>query len=416
MRSPGRVLAVAVFCAGVITASVLPAGADRCRALGSGAALAQAAATTTTTTIAPPTVAPGVQVRSAITYQVDQGQPELLDAYLPAPSTGPKPPAVVLIHGGGWTTGNRSVLAPEAAQLAAQGFAAFTIDYRLEDDPTDLPWTDPVDDGQAAVLYVSEHADEFGFDRSRIGLLGASAGGWLVAMIATLGTLDDTTGHDPNATPGRAPAPIAVAVTWSGIFDLTTLQPNGSAIPSGCAGDPACITLLTPDGFDDLTGCSLAQCPQAFAQASPITHVSSATTPMDMFNSAEELVPVAQPDGMATALEGAGVTHDVVILPGNLHAQQYALGAWSQTVAFLSAALDLPATTTTTTVSEPVTAPGAAGDDADDEGTDWAVVGAVGGASLFLIVGGIVLVIATRRRRARRVHHRRPGSAEHDDR
>jgi len=407
------VIAVALCIVGVVIAAVVLAGAHGVRAQSGGTG----GSATTTTTLAPPSVAPGVQVRSAITYQLDQGQPELLDAYLPAPSTGPKPPAVVLIHGGGWTTGNRSVLAPEAAELAAQGFAAFTIDYRLEDDPNQIPWTDPVDDGQAAVLYVYEHADEFGFDRSRIGLLGASAGGWLVAMIATLGTLDDTTGNDQNATPGRVPAPIAVVVTWSGIFDLTTLQPNGSGTPSGCAGDPACITLLTPDGFDDLTGCSLEQCPQAFAQASPITHVSSATTPMDMFNSAEELVPVAQPEAMATALEGAGVAHDVVILPGNLHAQQYALGAWSQTVAFLSAALDLPAaSTTTTTVSEPVTAPGAAGDTADDEGTDWAVVGTVGGVSLFLIVGGIVLVIATRRRRTRRAHHRRPGGAEHDDR
>jgi len=388
---------------------VLPAGAHGRHVIESGDAGGSA---TTTTTVAAPTVAPGVQVRRAITYQVDAGQPELLDAYLPAPRGGSKPPAVVLVHGGGWTTGNRSVLGPEAAQLAALGYAAFTIDYRLEDDPDQIPWTDPVDDVQAAILYVSEHAQDFGFDRSRLGLLGASAGGWVVAMVATLGTLDDTTGKDPNAIPGRRPVPIDVVLTWSGIFDLTTLQPDGSGTPPGCAGDPACITVLTPQGFADLTDCSLQQCPQTFAQASPVKHVSSTTTPLYMFNSAEELVPVAQPEGMATALKGASVAHDVVVLAGNLHAQEYAPEAWSRTVMFLGAALD-PTSTATTTAPDLTVAPGGA---RPDEGTDWVVIAAVAGTALLLIVGGMVLVLATRRRRARRVQHRPPGGAGHTSR
>lgn len=400
----GRAALAAACVVGAITASTLPAGAG-------------ATPVTTTTTVAAPALAPGVQVRSAITYQVDQGQPELLDAYLPAPTGGPKPPAVMLIHGGGWTTGNRSVLGPEAAQLAAAGYVAFTIDYRLEDDPNQIPWTDPVDDAQAALYYVYDHAEEFGFDRTRIGLLGASAGGWLVAMVATLGTLDDTTGADPNATPGRDPIPIDVVVTWSGIFDLTTLQPNGSTPPPGCAGDPACITLLTPDGFDDLTGCSLQECPQAFAAASPITHVGPDTPTMDMFNSAEELVPVAQPQAMASALGDAGVQHDVVILPGNLHAQEYALPAWSQTVDFLGAVLDPKgAATTTTSTAVPTAAPADRPGAEPDEGTDWAVVGAVGGGVLLLLGAGITLVVVSRRRRARSAHHPRPTRAGRSNR
>ena len=408
MRAWGRVVLVMACIGGAVTASVLPAGAHGRRVGVSGAPVGSATTTTTTTTVAAPTVAPGVQVRTAIPYQVDGGVPELLDAYLPAPGGGPKPPAVVLVHGGGWSTGNRSVLGPEAAQLAAQGYAAFTIDYRLEDDPGPIPWTDPIDDLQAAIFYVSDHADEFGFDRSRIGLLGASAGGWLVAMVATLGTLDDTTGHDPNAAPGRAPVPLDVVVTWSGIFDLTTLQPEGTAPGPGCAGDPVCLTLGTPLGFDFLTGCSLDQCPQTFAQASPITHVNAKTTPMYLFNSVEELVPVAQPQAMAAALGQAGVAHDMVILPGNLHAQQYAPAAWTQTVGFLGAALDPKAATTTTVapVANPTAAPGAPG---DEDGTDWLVIGIVGGVVLLLVVGGIVLVLASRRRRARHAHHHPPG-------
>ena len=171
----------------------------------------------------------GVTIEPGITYQLDNGppgtplQPELLDAYLPATPRGVTPPAVVLVHGGGWAGGNRTVLAPEAQQLAQMGWAAFTIDYRLEGDPTQLPWNDELDDVQAAVRFVAAHATRFNFDPQRIAMIGASAGGHLVALVATLGTLDDTTGHDQNATPGAKPVNPVVVATWSGVFDLGQL-------------------------------------------------------------------------------------------------------------------------------------------------------------------------------------------------
>jgi acetyl esterase/lipase len=83
-----------------------------------------------------------VTIEQAITYQLDNGppgtppQPELLDAYLPPRQRGVTPAAIVLVHGGGWAGGSRTVLAPEAQQLAQMGYASFTIDYRLEGDPT----------------------------------------------------------------------------------------------------------------------------------------------------------------------------------------------------------------------------------------------------------------------------------------
>jgi acetyl esterase/lipase len=364
----------------------------------------------------PPELAPGVTVRSGITYQVDDGDPEQLDAYLPA-GKGPHG-GVVLIHGGGWTTGSRTVLAPEAAQLAAQGYVAFTIDYRLEDDPTQIPWTDPVDDAQAAVLYVAEHADEFGLDRTRIAVLGASAGGWLAAMLATLGTLDDTTGQDQNATPGRVEVPIVAAVSWSGIFDLPPLQSVDGQPLAGCDGDPACGLLQTPTGFEDLTGCSIEACPQTFADASPLDHVSDSTAPMALFNSARELIPLSQPRTMSSALDEHDVTNELLVVPGSDHAQQYAATAWDRTLAFLEPYLGPPTATTPVTLVDSPPVPGtlppppgelnASGasttdDPASDESSDDSLTAGllVAGAAVLVCAGAALLVVG-RRRRARR--------------
>ncbi|HZP27625.1 MAG TPA: alpha/beta hydrolase [Acidimicrobiia bacterium] len=195
-----------------------------------GLGLVAASAPPTTPAPLPPSTGPGgVTVEQGITYQLDNGppgtppQPELLDAYLPARRPGATPPAVVLVHGGGWAGGSRTVLAPEAQQLTQMGWVSFTIDYRLEDDPTQLPWNDELDDVQAAVRFVAAHAERFQLDPARIGMIGASAGGHLVALVATLGTLDDTTGHDQNAVPGAKPVNAVVVATWSGVFDLGQL-------------------------------------------------------------------------------------------------------------------------------------------------------------------------------------------------
>ena len=156
------------------------------------------------------------------------------------------------MHGGGWAGGSRTVLAPEAQQLAAMGWASFTIDYRLEDDPTQLPWTDELDDVQAAVRFVAANANRFDLDPQRIGMIGASAGGNLVGLVATLGTLDDTTGHDQNAVAGRQ------ADQPGGRRHLVRgLRPGSAGVDRGSAADglrrrPRLHRRLPPQRHPDL--------------------------------------------------------------------------------------------------------------------------------------------------------------------
>src|SRR2546422_11513156 len=76
-----------------------------------------------------PTSASAAPSVSGVTYSVPDSVPLLLDVY--EPSGGGPFPAIVLVHGGGWKSGSRTVVADEAATLARAGFVVFDIDYRL---------------------------------------------------------------------------------------------------------------------------------------------------------------------------------------------------------------------------------------------------------------------------------------------
>lgn len=118
------------------------------------------------------------------------GQVELkLDAYVPQ-STGPHP-VVLVVHGGAWSSGNRRQLAFYAMKLARAGFCCFAIDYRLAPKHK---FPAQIEDCRAAVRWIRKHAAEHGGDASRLGAIGYSAGGHLVALLGTTGSAGDAQG------------------------------------------------------------------------------------------------------------------------------------------------------------------------------------------------------------------------------
>ncbi|MBM3793177.1 MAG: alpha/beta hydrolase [Acidobacteria bacterium] len=102
-----------------------------------------------------------------------------LDVHIPQ---GPGPfPAVILVHGGGWTAGHKTVnfvkdLFPVLDQT---GMAWFTIDYRLAPQH---PYPAALEDVEAAVAWVKENARQYKVNPKRIALMGESAGGHLVNL------------------------------------------------------------------------------------------------------------------------------------------------------------------------------------------------------------------------------------------
>jgi acetyl esterase/lipase len=123
--------------------------------------------------------------RLNIQYGEAGGEKLFLDAHVPAGDG--KFPVVLLVHGGGWSAGDKETdIVPVFAQ-SATNFTWFTINYRLA--PTNR-WPACYDDLLTAIRWVKNHAAEFKGDPNRIALLGYSAGGHLVTLAATLAKND----------------------------------------------------------------------------------------------------------------------------------------------------------------------------------------------------------------------------------
>ena len=78
-----------------------------------------------------PVVPEGVSVLHGICYRQIGVRRLLLDLCLPHHATREPVPAIILIHGGGWRSGDRAMELPMALQLAGRGYVAATVEYRL---------------------------------------------------------------------------------------------------------------------------------------------------------------------------------------------------------------------------------------------------------------------------------------------
>lgn len=112
----------------------------------------------------------------------------LLDVYRMPQAPGDTPrPAVMVIHGGGFSAGGRGDAVPvqTAEALALGGFVAFSVDYRLAKDGnvTKQAFPGNIHDCKTAVRWIRANAATYGVDPNRIGASGGSAGGWLALCL-----------------------------------------------------------------------------------------------------------------------------------------------------------------------------------------------------------------------------------------
>lgn len=109
-----------------------------------------------------------------------------LDAFLNTEEK--QKPTVILVHGGGWKSGDKSLMAPLAQYIASKGYACFTIEYRLSPE---AKFPAGIYDIKNAIQFVKTKAKEFNIDSSKVAILGCSSGGQMAALIGT-------TNHDKN--------------------------------------------------------------------------------------------------------------------------------------------------------------------------------------------------------------------------
>jgi acetyl esterase/lipase len=223
---------------------------------------------------------------TTVTYGRVDDERLILDVYEPATSSDEPRPAVILIHGGAGKFGDRSVEADRAQGLAANGYVAFNIDYRLLQDDGSNAWPTQLEDAQLAVRWIRANADKYNVDPDRICSLGHSFGGLLAAQ---LGVRD--TSSDGDLTLGEHSSKVTCVVAIAAGLDamhptISDLADVEMALYGGAAGPVPNIRL----------------------DASPLAHVSAETVPFLIFHGADdEDTSVEESRKMVDALHRAGV-------------------------------------------------------------------------------------------------------------
>lgn len=234
---------------------------------------------------------------SDLEYGQAGGEKLLLDVSVPA-GAGPFPMAI-LVHGGGWSRGDKSGLdeptksgdiTPWFAPLTAAKFTWFSINYRHA--PKNR-WPACFEDVQTAIRWVKAHATEFKGDPSRIALFGHSAGGHLVCLAATLA--DDSV---------RVQAVVGYAPVTNHEQDLPV---RGGLSPS-LQNLLARPKELTPESLGLLR------------VISPLNHVRPGLPPFLLIHGdADKTVPIQQSLDFQAKLRASGVRCDLIIIPGASH-------------------------------------------------------------------------------------------------
>ena len=123
-----------------------------------------------------------------------------LDLYLPERTAAPIP-TILYLHGGAWSTGDRTVIEPVVLAQVARGFALASADYRLSGTAV---WPAQMHDVRAAMRWLRRNAPAHGLDPRRMIVFGVSAGGHLACMLGTAGDKgmpEDGAEDDVPATP-----------------------------------------------------------------------------------------------------------------------------------------------------------------------------------------------------------------------
>jgi len=272
LRHRGRVLAA--LTALTITAALTACSATDAAPTAAGAHAAPAAAAHAT----PPR---GVVVTDDVPYAGTRDRQQQLDVCAPT-ATGQLRPAVLLIHGGGWHSGDKSTVESSCEWLAQAGFVTFNIDYRLAPR---VRYPSQPDDVRAALRFIRTPAtaSHYEIDPARIAAFGGSAGGNLAALLAL---------RDSGADAGNR---VSALVDLSGPMDLTASRLTAHQDPR-----------LTADETGFLDCRTLAHC-SAAAAASPLHAVSAGDPPTFIGQASVDFVPNTQGNALRDALEKVGV-------------------------------------------------------------------------------------------------------------
>lgn len=163
-----------------------------------------------------------------------------LDVYAPALAHQQPLPMVLMVHGGGWTRGDKAhapVAGNKVAAFVPRGLVFVSTNYRMATTPPD-PLLQASDVAHA-LAFVQQHASEWGGDPTRVVLMGHSAGAHLVALLTAAPSLAVAAGAAPW---------IGTVSLDSGTLDVpaTMGRPHRELFDAAFGNDPVVWQRLSP--------------------------------------------------------------------------------------------------------------------------------------------------------------------------
>ncbi len=225
-----------------------------------------------------------------ISYGSDPAQK--MDVYLPTGRTTSSTKVMVLIHGGGWTGGDKSEFDAYIATFKQRlpGYAFISLNYRLANNTTNR-FPAQENDVKAALEFLSGKLDEYKIS-NKIVLLGLSAG----AHLALLQGYKHTTPLKPRAV-----------ISFFAPTDLVDMHQNP-------------VSTYTPMMLEALLGATPESNLGAYQQSSPAFFVNGSSAPTLLFHGGKDnVVPPSQATILNNKLQAAGVIHEYVFYPNEGH-------------------------------------------------------------------------------------------------
>ena len=237
-----------------------------------------------------------------VEYARPAGKPLLLDLHVP---DGPGPfPAAILIHGGGFDEGSKSInVRPLFVPLAGAGFAWFSIDYRMAPD---FRFPEAIEDLNTAIIWLKKNAAAYHVDARKIAIIGESAGGFLVNYAGT---------HDTPQTK------VAAVVDFYGPVDYEKLALARQAHPeqfnmksiNGHMANHGSVAFFGAEKLDDEGLAKL----RAIA---PITAVHKGMPPfLCIHGTRDDQVLYEQSPDMCAAMHKVGAGCELITIEGGGH-------------------------------------------------------------------------------------------------
>ncbi len=226
-----------------------------------------------------------------VKYGTDAAQS--MDVYLPVNRSSNTTKSIVLIHGGGWNSMDKSDFnrAVDTFKKRLPDYALFNLNYRLVKGSANLFPTQE-NDINTAIEFINSKLGEYGISNKFV-FLGGSAG----AHLALLQGYKHTSVIKPRAI-----------VDFFGPTDLKDMHDN-PGIPF--VGSQAMVAVM---------GGTPTQLPALYQNSSPLTFVSASSTPTIILQGGiDVLVLPRQAERLRDKLQQSGITYQYVFYPTEGH-------------------------------------------------------------------------------------------------